>query len=101
MSDFSSLANVPRRYNESDGANLSALGQGEPTGRTVVGQDPYPTSKKPRPIQIHLLDHGFNVTVGCQNFAVETVDALIHRLSVYLKAPAEQEAKWLSGEWKW
>lgn len=62
-------------------------------------QAPLPPLK--RPINIQPLNHGFLVNVGCQAFAVETVDALLHRLGVYLKNPYETEQKWLSGEWKW
>jgi len=65
------------------------------------GQQPLPPKRnKPRLISIQPLDHGFNVVVGCQNFAVESVDALIHRLNVYLKNPDDTEQKWLSGKWK-
>jgi len=59
-----------------------------------------PRRQKARLIQIQQLDHGFHVEVGCQNFAVESVDALIHRLNVYLKNPEDAEQKWLTGDWK-
>lgn len=54
-----------------------------------------------KPINILPLNHGFHVVVGCQEFAVESVDTLLHRLNIYLKDPADAEQKWLSGEWKW
>jgi len=80
-----------------------------PPNRPMAMENPYsldaqqplpPKRNKPRPISIQPLDHGFNVQVGCQVFAVESVDALIHRLTVYMKNPDDTEQKWLSGEWK-
>jgi hypothetical protein len=64
---------------------------------------PLPPLAKPLPRQICInpLNHGFHVIVGCQAFAVESVDALLHRLNIYLKDPGEQERKWMAGEWKW
>lgn len=54
-----------------------------------------------RAISITPLNHGFHVNVGCQNFAIKSIDALLHRLSVYLKNPVEAEKRWMTGEWKW
>lgn len=68
----------------------------------TIGNDPLPTSRPlPRSIAIDPLNHGFAVTVGCQRFAIESVDALLHRLNVYLKNPMETESMWLRGDWKW
>jgi len=53
-----------------------------------------------RPITIQSANHGFFVSVGCQSFAVESLDALLHRLGTYLRNPSEIEHKWLAGEWK-
>jgi hypothetical protein len=62
---------------------------------------PTPARPLPKPITIEPLNHGYAITVGCQRFAIETVDALLHRLNVYLKDPMETESRWLRGEWKW
>lgn len=62
---------------------------------------PLPGPQLAKHITINPLNHGFLVNVGCQTFAVENVDALLHRLNVYLKDPAESERKWMAGEWKW
>lgn len=62
---------------------------------------PEPNDDPPaRQICINPLNHGFHVIVGCQAFAVESVEALLNRLSTYLKSPKETERKWLSGELK-
>jgi hypothetical protein len=69
-----------------------------------MGPMPEPPTPSPRPlprqIQINSLNHGYHVIVGCQAFAVETVDGLLHRLGVYLKNPEQAEKNWMSGEWK-
>lgn len=49
-----------------------------------------------RNITIHPLHYGFNVKIGCQNFAVETVDKLIKNLEAYLNDPLGTQRKWLS-----
>lgn len=77
-------------------AGLNAGGQVPMNAPPQLGQHPLP-----RQININPLNHGFHVIVGCQAFAVETVDALLHRLGVYLKDPLETENKWMRGEWKW
>ena len=46
-------------------------------------------------ITIHALDFGYNVKIGCQNFAVETVDKLIKNLEAYLNNPRDTERKWM------
>lgn len=82
----------------SDGRNPQQSING---GQAEVAPAPYPGSILPKQISITPLNHGFHVVVGCQVFAVETIDALLHRLSVYLKDPSETERRWMSGEWKW
>lgn len=68
----------------------------------TIGNSPVPTARPlPKLIAIEPLNHGFAVTVGCQRFAIETVDALLNRLNVYLKNPVETENNWLRGDWKW
>lgn len=47
------------------------------------------------PITIHHLDFGYNVKIGCQNFAIETVETLIKNLDAYLKDPSGTEKKWM------
>lgn len=88
-----------------DGENRYAQGTdgyARPQVEGTIGNDPLPTSRPlPKPIAIEPLNHGFAVTVGCQRFAIESVDALLHRLNVYLKDPTETESMWLRGEWKW
>lgn len=52
-------------------------------------------SSKMYNISIHALDFGYNVKIGCQNFAVETSEKLIKNLEAYLKDPKETERKWM------
>lgn len=47
------------------------------------------------PITIHHLSYGYNVKIGCQNFAVETVEKLIKNLEAYLKDPSGTERLWM------
>jgi len=49
-------------------------------------------------ISIHALDFGFNVKIGCQNFAVETPEKLIKNLEAYLKDPQGTEKKWMKNK---
>jgi len=46
-------------------------------------------------VSIHPLDYGWNVKIGCQNFAVETVEKLIKNLEAYLNDPLDTERQWL------
>ena len=46
-------------------------------------------------ISIHPLDFGWNVKIGCQDFAVETSEKLIKNLEAYLNDPQGTEKKWL------
>jgi hypothetical protein len=52
-------------------------------------------SSKMKNISIHALDFGYNVKIGCQNFAVETPEKLIKNLEAYLNDPQGTERKWL------
>ena len=45
-------------------------------------------------VTIHSLDFGYNVKIGCQNFAVETVEKLIKNLEAFLNDPRGTEKKW-------
>lgn len=56
------------------------------------------SSNKMRDIHITGLSHGFLVTVGCQNFAIEKADDLIAKLAGYIHRPAETEQKWNDGK---
>ncbi|MDA3781025.1 MAG: hypothetical protein PF487_12510 [Bacteroidales bacterium] len=49
-------------------------------------------------ITINSLDYGFNVKIGCMNFAVETVEKLITNLEAYLKDPQKTETKWMKNK---
>ena len=69
--------------------------------RMPMPDPPAPSQRPlPRQIQINPLNHGYHVIVGCQAFAVENVDSLLHRLGIYLKNPEQAEKNWLTGEWK-
>ncbi len=70
-------------------------------GGGIEMQMPPPAKPIAKQVVIEQVHHGFIVSVGCQRFAIESVDALLHRLNVYLKDPYETEARWLRGEWKW
>jgi hypothetical protein len=54
-----------------------------------------------RAIEILPVDHGFYVTINCQRFAVESKEALLHRLGLYLSDPGKVEQDWMSGKLKW
>lgn len=47
------------------------------------------------PISIEHLDFGYTVRVGCQTFAVETIDKLIKNVEAYLKDPRGTEVQWM------
>jgi len=53
-----------------------------------------------RPISIEQLNHGYVIVVGCQRFAVESKDALLHRLGSYLSDPNKVEEDWSTGKLK-
>lgn len=46
-------------------------------------------------VTIHPLNFGYNVKIGCQNFAVETVERLIKNLEAFLNDPSGTEKKWM------
>ena len=62
---------------------------------TLADRPVDPMSGGKYPITIHHLDFGYNVKVGCQNFAVETVEKLIKNLEAYLNDPRGTEIKWM------
>jgi len=46
-------------------------------------------------IIIYSLDFGYNVKIGCQNFAIEGVERLIKNLEAYLNDPRGTEKTWM------
>jgi len=54
------------------------------------------TAARMHNVSIHPLDYGWNVKIGCQNFAVETVEKLIKNLEAYLKDPSGTERQWMA-----
>lgn len=76
--------------NEVTQLDVSREGQ-EPNDRPqLISED------KPQNIVIHSLNYGYTVKVGCQTFAVETVDKLIKNLKEYQIHPHATERKWNS-----
>jgi len=60
-----------------------------------------PTPSLPNKIRdIHIvgLNHGYVVTIGCQNFAIEKGSDLIAKLSEYIHQPLATEQKWNDGK---
>jgi hypothetical protein len=55
-------------------------------------------TNKARFIEIESLDFGYVVRVGCQKFAVESIDKLTDSLKEYLQDPNSVERKWFKGE---
>jgi|ERR1700722_3875121 len=51
-----------------------------------------------RHIEIDAKDHGFLVTVGCQQFCIEKAETLISKLSKYLHKPQETEKEYYYGK---
>jgi len=45
-------------------------------------------------INIEPLDYGFRVKVGCQLFAVESVESLLKKLTLYYNNPKKVEDHW-------
>ena len=61
--------------------------------------DPQPlaAATQAREINIRPLNHGYVVNIGCQTFAIESVDKLVSNLEKYLNSPIETEKEWFSG----
>ena len=53
-----------------------------------------------RNINIIPLNHGYMVEVGCQRFAIESVDKMLKYVGEYLRDPQAVEKDWFSGELK-
>ena len=58
---------------------------------------PLAATTQAREINIRPLNHGYVVNVGCQTFAIESVEKLISNLEKYLHSPIETEKEWFSG----
>ena len=58
---------------------------------------PLATASQAREINIRPLHHGYVVNIGCQTFAIESIEKLIINLETYLKNPNETEKEWFSG----
>jgi len=56
-----------------------------------------PNQNQAREVNIRQLNYGYIINIGCQNFAIESVEKLIVNLETYLKNPSETEKKWFSG----
>ena len=61
--------------------------------------DPQPlaAASQAREINIRPLNHGYVVNIGCQTFAIESVDKLVSNIEKYLNSPIETEKEWFSG----
>lgn len=55
---------------------------------------------KPKDILIRSLHHGYIITVGCQEFAIESETKLVLKLSEYLKDPQKIEQAWADGKFE-
>lgn len=56
--------------------------------------------RRPIPVNIQPLNHGYEVTVGCQKLAIEKPETLLKHLAAYLKDPVKVEKLWLEGKYK-
>jgi hypothetical protein len=75
--------------------------QSQPSQGGSMSDEPMPqTTQLARNINITPLHYGYMVDVGCQRFAVESVDKLLKYLGEYLKDPQAVEKAWFSGELK-
>lgn len=70
-------------------------------GNAEVQAPTMPPQNIARGIQIQPINHGFLVKINCQEFAVESKEALLHRLGLYLSDPNKVEQDWMSGKIKW
>lgn len=59
---------------------------------------PIETPKKAYSINIEQLDFGYIVRVGCQTFAVESIEKVVANLEAYLKDPKDIEKQWYSNK---
>lgn len=65
--------------------------------RTPIQTLPPQDSERYRGIFIRPLSKGFIVAVGCQEFAINTVENLVEYLNQYYKDPKSTEDKYFAG----
>jgi hypothetical protein len=56
--------------------------------------EPVPIRHEMRDITISPLNYGFIVKIGCSQFAIETKEKLVEKLSEYIMNPSEKENNW-------
>jgi hypothetical protein len=66
----------------------------------LMGANPTLRPNHIREVKINQLDHGYNIEVGCQKFAIETKEKLVKYLVLYLKDPQKTEKAWQEGKLK-
>lgn len=79
-----------------------AMCAGEPRVERTVERlrnelQPLATASQAREINIRPLNYGYVVNIGCQTFAIESIEKLIINLETYLKNPNGTEKEWFSG----
>ena len=67
----------------------------EPQDECVMEEQCAPS--KARNVEIRPLDHGYLITVGCQQVAIESVEKLIVSLERYLKNPDTATQEYYQG----
>lgn len=55
---------------------------------------------KAREVSVEQLDYGYCVRVGCQIFAIESLDKVLTMLTTYLHEPDKLEQSWRDGTLK-
>ena len=68
-----------------------------PVERLRNDPQPLTSASQAREINIRPLNHGYVVNIGCQTFAIESVEKLVSNLEKYLNSPIEIEKEWFSG----
>lgn len=83
---------------EQQGAMCAGESQvNRPVERLRNELQPLVAASQAREINIRPLNHGYVVNIGCQTFAIESIEKLIINLETYLKNPNETEKEWFSG----
>lgn len=68
--------------------------------RTIPAEPQPSQSNLMRLVTITQLSYGYNVQVGCQTFAIETMEKVIANLASYMANPQQLEEKWFRKELK-
>lgn len=89
------VASIQRGEPQYNGGRVTAAGYEE---RAFDYPQPNQATQIRREIKIRPIDHGYIVTVGCQTFAIDSLDKLIRNLDHYLKDPVLIEEKWMAKE---